>query len=365
MNEIVQYNGLNLDELQRTAKMMVASGYFDASRDAHQAIAQIAVKIMAGKELGYGPFASVQGIHVIQGKPAVSANLMAAAVKGHPHYDYKIRCMSNDKVAIEFFEDSQPAGVSEFTAQDAVTAGLTGKDMYKKFPRNMLFARALSNGVRWYCPDVFSGNVVYVPEELGAETDGDGAVIVTSESHPVAISTTNGYKPEPQDYPTVAEIEATESITLDDVAEANNNHANPFNDPTAGVSAEANVDYGALADRLSGNCKQLADWALGLHRNGDGPASKAQYGYLTKTIDEHTGNGHTLVLSVLCRRHVTSAEPCSKTLAAKLLDLILKQVPQKDEHNQSVKGGDGKVIYVDNPKYRADVVECIKGIAAM
>ena len=46
-----------------------------------------------------------------------------------------------------------------------------------KFPRNMLFARAISNGARWYCPDLFNGNAVYVPEELGAVVDGDGNVI--------------------------------------------------------------------------------------------------------------------------------------------------------------------------------------------
>jgi hypothetical protein len=40
------------------------------------------VKVLAGRELGFGPFASVNGIHVIKGKPGiVSANLMAAAVK--------------------------------------------------------------------------------------------------------------------------------------------------------------------------------------------------------------------------------------------------------------------------------------------
>jgi len=30
----------------------------------------------------------------------------------------------------------------------------------------MLFARAISNGVRWYCPDVFSGAAVYTPDEF-------------------------------------------------------------------------------------------------------------------------------------------------------------------------------------------------------
>ena len=64
---------INLDDLQRTARMLAASGYFDAKGSPEVQIAQLATKIMAGRELGYGPFASVQGIHVIQGKPQVSA----------------------------------------------------------------------------------------------------------------------------------------------------------------------------------------------------------------------------------------------------------------------------------------------------
>lgn len=140
---------------------------------------------------------------------------------------------------------------------------------------------------------------------------------------------------------------------------------NPFNDPTAGAAGEANIDYGAIADRLTGTCKTLAEWAYKLHGQGDGPASKAQYGYLTKAVDDHAKNGHTLVLSVLCRRHVTGDNPCSKNLAAKLLDVLLQRIPQKDADGKSVKGADGKVVYVDNPKYRPDVVECVKSIATL
>ena len=41
----------------------------------------------------------------------------------------------------------------------------------------MLFARAMSNGVRWFTPDAFNGNAVYTPEELGADIDIEGNVI--------------------------------------------------------------------------------------------------------------------------------------------------------------------------------------------
>jgi hypothetical protein len=64
----------------------------------------------------------------------------------------------------------EQVGVSEFTLADAKKAGTQNLE---KFARNMLFARAMSNGVRWYCPDVFD-SPVYTPEELGANVDGEG-----------------------------------------------------------------------------------------------------------------------------------------------------------------------------------------------
>jgi hypothetical protein len=46
--------------------------------------------------------------------------------------------------------------------------------MWKKYTRNMLFSRAMSNGCRWYCAGVFGVGTVYTPEELGADVDADG-----------------------------------------------------------------------------------------------------------------------------------------------------------------------------------------------
>lgn len=177
-NDLVKASDVNIDELKRLGTMLATSGYFETAGNRDTAIAQMCVKVLAGRELGFGPFASVNGIHVIKGKPAVSANLMAAAVKGNPRYDYRVRQMDNDAVSLEFFElvdgKRESLGLSTFTKQDAAKAGTQNMD---KFGRNMMFARAMSNGVKWFCPDVFDGNAVYVPEELGATVDGDGNVI--------------------------------------------------------------------------------------------------------------------------------------------------------------------------------------------
>jgi hypothetical protein len=45
-----------------------------------------------------------------------------------------------------------------------------GSQNLDRLPLNMLFARAISNGVRWHCPDVFMGSV-YTPDEMGAKVN--------------------------------------------------------------------------------------------------------------------------------------------------------------------------------------------------
>ena len=160
MGELARIDSIS--ELMTIGKAMSASGYFSDAKDANQAI----VKILAGREMGFGPFAAMSDIHIIQGKPVVGANLMAAAVKSHPRYDYRVTINTDVEVSIEFYQEGKSIGVSNFTMDDAKAAKLQTKDNWQKFPRNMLFARAISNGVRWYCPDVFSGAAVYTPDEF-------------------------------------------------------------------------------------------------------------------------------------------------------------------------------------------------------
>ena len=169
MNELVVRNQVvsAYDVVERAAKAMVAGGYFPDTK----AISQGIVKILAGQEIGFGPFASMNGVYIIQGKPSFGANMMAAAVKASGRYNYRVVEMSDEVCEIAFIENGQECGRSKFTIADAKKAGTKNLD---KFPRNMLFARAMSNGVRWYCPDVMNGSAIYTPEELGVETDEDG-----------------------------------------------------------------------------------------------------------------------------------------------------------------------------------------------
>ncbi len=161
---------LSYDEIEKAALAMSKSGYFQDAREQSQAI----VKILAGREMGFGPFASMTGVYIISGRPSIGANLMASAVKRSGRYDYRVREMTDAVCEIEYLQAGKSIGISRFTIEDARKAGTKNTD---KYPRNMLFARAMSNGVRWYCPDVFDGAAVYTPEELGANVNEQGEVI--------------------------------------------------------------------------------------------------------------------------------------------------------------------------------------------
>lgn len=186
MNTNKAINDLSISQL---GEIMAASGLFGDTRSAAQAI----VKILAGQELGFGPIASMTGINIIRGRVTLSANLLAAAVKRHARYDYRVTRLDNDACEIAFYQDGNQIGLSVFSMDDAKRAGLSSKEIWKQYPRNMLFARALSNGARMFCPDVASG--VYTPEELDAVVDADGEVIslpVESPKPPTLLTSGGG-----------------------------------------------------------------------------------------------------------------------------------------------------------------------------
>jgi hypothetical protein len=164
------------------AQHFLASGFFADVTDLSKAV----VKIVAGEELGLGPMAAMRGIYIIEGKPSLSSNLMAALVKRSPAYDYRVTEHTGEKCVISFLQDGKEVGTSEFTIAQAreIKTKEGGKWIpladtarWKQYPKAMLFARALSQGVRWYCPDLMSGAPAYTPEELGAMVNAQGEVV--------------------------------------------------------------------------------------------------------------------------------------------------------------------------------------------
>ncbi len=170
----VQAQNQQLDALT-LADAFVRSGFFTDIKEQAQAL----VKILYGRELGIGPVTAMMQIHIIGGKPAPSAGLMAALIKRSGRYDYRVLYLGDDGCEIQFIEGGEAVGTARFTKADADRIGVwSGRNghTWRAYPRNMMFARALSNGMRMYCPDLFLGPV-YTAEELDARVDDEGNVV--------------------------------------------------------------------------------------------------------------------------------------------------------------------------------------------
>ncbi len=169
---------LSYSEIEQISKAFVASGMF--GRDVDK-ISKGITKIMAGQELGLAPFASMRAVHVIEGNATLSANTMAGMIKSSGRYDYTVVKKEIDGCTIDFYEiikgKRTKIGTESFDKAEAQAAQLLNKQNWQKYPKAMMFARCISNGTRTYCPDVFSGMLVYTPDELNAQVNIAGDVI--------------------------------------------------------------------------------------------------------------------------------------------------------------------------------------------
>jgi hypothetical protein len=157
------------------AQVFKASGMFPDI----QSEAAACAKIIIGRGLGLTDFDAMTGLHIIKGKAVLAANLMAAAIKRAGKYDY--RAVVNDTMCeITFFQRNDARawdeiGVTTFSMDDARRAQLGG-DNWRKYPRNMLFARCISNGYKAFCPDALGAAPVYV--------EAHGEMEITDDSSP-------------------------------------------------------------------------------------------------------------------------------------------------------------------------------------
>lgn len=176
-------------DLLTLGQILVDSGYFRDARDQAQAI----VKVLAGREYGMGPFASMTGIHVVEGKPTLSAHLMAQGIKRSGRYDYRVLEHDASRCTIAFYEVAdgkrEEIGRVTYTVEDAARADLARKQNHQRYPRAMLFARALSEGYRTHCPDALGAcGPTYVEGEIEAEPVTVQATVVEQRPDPIPES---------------------------------------------------------------------------------------------------------------------------------------------------------------------------------
>lgn len=122
--------------------------------------------LLLGRDLGLTAMQAITGIHVIEGKPSVSAQTAVALVKRSGLCKYFRLVEGSDKAAsYETHRVGEPGPTRmTYTIEEAQRAGLSGKHNWKAYPAAMLRARCAMALARDVYPDLIAN--VYDPEEL-------------------------------------------------------------------------------------------------------------------------------------------------------------------------------------------------------
>jgi hypothetical protein len=157
---------------------------------------EVAACILSGRELGVGPMEALQKIHVVDGKPTLSAELMRSLVLRAGHV-IEFRTLTDSKVVIAGRRAGSESWTEvTWTTADAARIGVGGKDVWKKYPRQMLAARATSELCRLIFPDALAG-LSYTPEEI-EDLDAPAPTTIARASSSARTATVRrSPKPEP------------------------------------------------------------------------------------------------------------------------------------------------------------------------
>lgn len=165
---------MTLDEKIRYAEHVAQAGLVPTAYRRQPANVLIALEY--AEALGVQPINAMTSIHVIEGKPSASADLMAVMVRRAGH---KLRVRGDDTYAEATLiraDDPEFPFEARWDIPKAERANLARKDVWRSYPGAMLKARAISEVCRTGASEALFG-VIYTPEELGAEVDGEGNVL--------------------------------------------------------------------------------------------------------------------------------------------------------------------------------------------
>lgn len=146
--------------LQVIAKNAADSGLYSGMGQQ----AKIFMVLLAARELGVSPMLALNGgIWNIQGKIEISARLMNALIRRSGH-SIKIIVSTDTECRLLGKRNDGDSFETSFTMEDATKAGLSGSNVWKKYPADMLYNRCMSRLARRLFPDVIG--TAYVEGEI-------------------------------------------------------------------------------------------------------------------------------------------------------------------------------------------------------
>lgn len=158
MTDLVVAAPVSVPDVMTMADVIVKSGLFPAFKNRESAAAMM----LLCRAKGLDPMTAVERYHIVQGRPVMRADAMLGEfIRMGGRVEWIKR---DDTEASATFSHPQGGSVTvSWTIDMARKAKLTGKDIWNQYPRQMLHARCVSEGVRSVLPGATNG--LYTPEE--------------------------------------------------------------------------------------------------------------------------------------------------------------------------------------------------------
>lgn len=188
MTEIAVRNENTLAEMMEWSKAMSTGDMLPRQYRGNPANLMFACEY--ADALGIPRINALTSIHVIDGKPTASADLIASLVRKAGH---KLRVEGDDTYAeATIIRADDPDYVPKPVRWDEAKARKAGKWASKgpwtNYPAAMLRSRAITEAARMWASDALYG-VIYTAEELGGTIDEDGApVAARQQQRPQVVS---------------------------------------------------------------------------------------------------------------------------------------------------------------------------------
>lgn len=152
------------------ANVLCKSGMYSGATEATATVA----KMLKAREMHVGPIWAIERFYYFNGNLTLDGQGMLALIRRSGDVNYHVTHPNETTAKCSMIrKGDEKATELTWTWADAEKAKLTGKDNWKKYPKTMLRWRVIADCARIVCPDYIQG--MYLADELGAETDEEGA----------------------------------------------------------------------------------------------------------------------------------------------------------------------------------------------
>lgn len=272
-----------LSEVLVIAEHAYRSGMYPDSRSVSAAV----MKILAGREMGFGPTASLTGISIFSGKVDLGAHLRAATIKrrnepGNDHYDIEVIEDSDQACELQAWERVALTGGEtrkllpgwrlkgslRYTMEYAISRGWNTypngkpKPAWEMKPRNLLYCNCLNDLYKTHFADLAGGVRTYDTDELELEREPQRQEPAQATMrHPVQDAEFQPVAP-PESLP-APQVNGEPAPVTDQATDPGDQPATPM------MSGEQRDEFCLLVDSLNIKPGQLAERLSAKYGDGD------------------------------------------------------------------------------------------------